>query len=180
MHPCFRVLVARARALGLEVIDRCNLTILHEPGYRDLPEFFAQNGVTVIASLRCYTKENVESQRGRDVFDRSIEALGWLNGLGYGRPSPLGDASPESEINLSPARRSLSPRSVLSCSLLNPSSSAIGDKSPTRMRMPLIPLAASTCHDDEQSPILGNRQTIATTIRLAVQILLISFPSPLR
>ena len=87
MHPDFRVLVEGARALGLEVIDRCNLTILHERGYRDLPEFLAKNGVTVIASLPCYTRENVESQRGREVFDRSIEALRWLNSLGYGRAS---------------------------------------------------------------------------------------------
>ena len=87
MHPDFRVLVEGARALGLEVIDRCNLTILHECGYRDLPEFLAKNGVTVIASLPCYTRENVESQRGREVFDRSIEALRWLNSLGYGRAS---------------------------------------------------------------------------------------------
>ncbi len=87
MHPDFRVLVEGARALGLEVIDRCNLTILHERGYRDLPEFLAKNGVTVIASLPCYTGENVESQRGREVFDRSIEALRWLNSLGYGRAS---------------------------------------------------------------------------------------------
>ncbi len=86
MHPQFRQLVAWARGRGLEVIDRCNLTILLERGYDDLPEFFAQHGVTVIASLPCYTKENVESQRGRDVFDRSIEALRWLNRLGYGRP----------------------------------------------------------------------------------------------
>ncbi len=110
MHPYFRVLVARARALGLEVIDRCNLTILHETGYRDLPEFFAENGVTVIASLPCYTKENVESQRGRDVFDRSIEALRWLNGLGYGRPgselrldlvfNPLGASLPPPQAEL--------------------------------------------------------------------------------
>ena len=87
MHPDFRVLVEGARALGLEVIDRCNLTILHERGYRDLPEFLAKNDVTVIASLPCYTRENVESQRGREVFDRSIEALRWLNSLGYGRAS---------------------------------------------------------------------------------------------
>ena len=110
MHPDFRVLVEGARALGLEVIDRCNLTILHERGYRDLPEFFAKSGVTVIASLPCYTRENVESQRGREVFDRSIEALRWLNSLGYGRASsdlrldlvhnPLGPSLPPPQDEL--------------------------------------------------------------------------------
>jgi radical SAM/Cys-rich protein len=90
MHPQFRHLVESARGNGLDVIDRCNLTILCEPGYEDLAEFFARNGVTVVASLPCYTKENVENQRGRNVFDRSIEALRSLNQLGYGKPdSPL-------------------------------------------------------------------------------------------
>jgi radical SAM/Cys-rich protein len=87
----FRPLVRGARALGRQVIDRCNLTILFEPGQADTAEFLAAHRVKVVASLPCYTKDNVDRQRGRDVFDRSIEALRLLNGLGYGRPgSPLG------------------------------------------------------------------------------------------
>ncbi len=84
MSPHFRRLVEGARALGREVIDRCNLTIFYEPGYHDLPEFLARNHVTVVASLPCYTKENVEAQRGRRVFEPSIEGLRRLNSLGYG------------------------------------------------------------------------------------------------
>ncbi len=88
MHPEFRQIVRRARALGREVIDRCNLTILLEPGHEDLAAFLAEQGVHVIASLPCYSKENVERQRGRHVFDPSIEALRALNELGYGRGDP--------------------------------------------------------------------------------------------
>jgi radical SAM/Cys-rich protein len=84
MHPDFRRLVRASRALGREVIDRCNLTILLEPGYQDLPEFLASQQVRIVASLPCYSKENVERQRGRHVFDRSIAALQRLNALGYG------------------------------------------------------------------------------------------------
>lgn len=63
-----------ARALGdLEIIDRCNLTVLCEPGQEDLPVFLAKHNVRVVASLPCYGQENVDSQRGRGVFERSIE-----------------------------------------------------------------------------------------------------------
>ena len=85
MNPHFRFLVEGARALGRRVIDRCNLTILYEPGQADTADFLARHQVEVVASLPCYTKENVEKQRGRHVFDKSIEALRWLNDLGYGR-----------------------------------------------------------------------------------------------
>jgi len=84
MNPNFRFLVREACALGRQVIDRCNLTIFQVPGYSELPEFLARNGVTVIASLPCYTKENVEAQRGRHVFEPSIVGLQRLNSLGYG------------------------------------------------------------------------------------------------
>ena len=87
MHPDFRDLVRGARALGRQVIDRCNLTILFEPGQEDTAEFLASEGVDLVASLPCYSLENVEKQRGRGVFDGSIEALRKLNQLGYGRPS---------------------------------------------------------------------------------------------
>ena len=90
MNEQFRFLVTRARALGRRVIDRCNLTILFEPGQEDTAEFLAAQRVEIVASLPCYTRERVERQRGRGVFDRSVEALRCLNRLGYGRPgSPL-------------------------------------------------------------------------------------------
>ena len=86
LNPNFRMLVSEARSLGLRVIDRCNLTIFFEPGMEGLAEFLAQSGVEVVASLPCYQAENVEKQRGRGVFDKSIEALRALNALGFGRP----------------------------------------------------------------------------------------------
>jgi radical SAM/Cys-rich protein len=90
MNPNFRGLVRAARRLGREVIDRCNLTVFFEPGYEDLPEFLASEGVRIVASLPCYTADNVDEQRGRGVFDGSIRALRQLNDLGYGQPgSPL-------------------------------------------------------------------------------------------
>jgi len=82
----FRHLVRGARDLGRQVIDRCNLTVLFEPGQEDTAAFLAHNRVRVVASLPCYTAENVDAQRGRSVFDRSIEALRLLNGLGYAQP----------------------------------------------------------------------------------------------
>ena len=84
--PVFRALVAAGRAAGLEVIDRCNLTVLSEPGQEDLAAFLADNGVRVVASLPCYTPSTVDAQRGRGVFDRSIDGLRALNALGYGMP----------------------------------------------------------------------------------------------
>jgi radical SAM/Cys-rich protein len=86
LHPEFRFLVASARALGRRVIDRCNLTVLLEAGQEDTAAFLAANAVEVIASLPCFEAENVERQRGRGVFARSIEALQRLNARGYGRP----------------------------------------------------------------------------------------------
>ena len=83
LNDQFRRLVAGASALSRQVIDRCNLTVLFQPGQEDTADFLAEHGVKIVASLPCYTKENVDQQRGRDVFDRSIEALRWLNRLGY-------------------------------------------------------------------------------------------------
>ena len=86
LHDVFRELVVGGRALGLEVVDRCNLTVLTEPGQgMELAEFLADNGVRVVASLPCYTPGNVDGQRGRGVFERSIEGLKMLNAVGYGR-----------------------------------------------------------------------------------------------
>ena len=84
--PSFRMLVSESRRLGRDVIDRCNLTILFEPGQEDLAEFLAEHKVAVSASLPCYTAKNVEAQRGIGVFDKSILALQKLNALGYGDP----------------------------------------------------------------------------------------------
>jgi radical SAM/Cys-rich protein len=89
MNPHFRYLVREARADGIRVIDRCNLSILLEPGYEDLASFLAENRVEIAASLPCYTDENVSKQRGKGVFDQSIEALLRLNELGYGRNKEL-------------------------------------------------------------------------------------------
>ena len=85
LHPDFRELVRAARALGVKVSDRCNLTILFEPGQEGLAEFLAEHEVEVVASLPCYAMDNVDRQRGKGVFDKSIAALQRLNALGYGR-----------------------------------------------------------------------------------------------
>jgi radical SAM/Cys-rich protein len=84
LHPHFRELVARARELGVQVIDRCNLTILEEPGQEDLGEFLQRHRVEITASLPCYTEELVDRQRGKGVYEKSIRALKRLNALGYG------------------------------------------------------------------------------------------------
>ncbi|MEB3256027.1 MAG: arsenosugar biosynthesis radical SAM (seleno)protein ArsS [Synechococcaceae cyanobacterium] len=86
LHPGFRGLVREARALGVRVIDRCNLTILNEPGQEDLAAFLASEGVAVVASLPCYLEENVDRQRGDGVFAASLAGLRALNALGYGDP----------------------------------------------------------------------------------------------
>ena len=84
LHPGFRGLVARARELGVHVIDRCNLTILEEPGQADLAAFLARHRVEVTASLPCYSEELVDRQRGKGVYERSIRGLRQLNAAGYG------------------------------------------------------------------------------------------------
>jgi radical SAM/Cys-rich protein len=84
LNPHFRRLVRRARALGVHVIDRCNLTILDVPGQEDLAEFLAGEQVEITASMPCYLEDNVDRQRGKGVFDASIRALQRLNALGYG------------------------------------------------------------------------------------------------
>ncbi len=90
LNPNFRWLVENAVAAGINVIDRCNLTILEEPGQESLAQFLADNQVEITASLPCYLEENVDGQRGKGVFDTSIKGLQRLNKLGYGRDnSPL-------------------------------------------------------------------------------------------
>jgi radical SAM/Cys-rich protein len=86
LHAGFKRIVAEARALGVRVIDRCNLTIFFEPGQEELAQFLADQKVEVVASLPCYSMERVDKQRGKGVFDLSIAALQKLNALGYGKP----------------------------------------------------------------------------------------------
>jgi radical SAM/Cys-rich protein len=86
LHQGFKRIVAEARAQGVRVIDRCNLTILFEPGQEDLAAFLAAQKVEIVASMPCYSLENVDKQRGKGVFDLSIAALQKLNALGYGQP----------------------------------------------------------------------------------------------
>jgi len=85
MNPHFRWLVSEAKARGLRVMDRLNPTIMEEPGYEWVGEFLAANKVEIVASLPCYSQENVDSQRGNGVFESSIRALKRLNDLGYGQ-----------------------------------------------------------------------------------------------
>jgi len=84
LNPHFDTLVERCVQLGRHVMDRCNLTVIFEPGKGYLPDFFKKNRVELICSLPCYTKENVDQQRGNGTFDQSIRALQLLNRLGYG------------------------------------------------------------------------------------------------
>src|SRR6266571_5027399 len=110
LNPCFRKLVVAARAAGARVIDRCNLTVLSEAGQEGLDEFLARQRVEVVASLPCYSKDNVDAQRGDGVFERSIDGLQGLNRLGYGRAdtglvlnlvyNPLGPYLPPSQSDL--------------------------------------------------------------------------------
>lgn len=105
LNPAFRRLVTEARRLGRDVIDRCNLTILFEPGMEDLADFLAEQRVHIIASLPCYQKKNVEEQRGRGVFDNSIRALQVLNNRGFG-----GDDAPlKIDLVYNPVGASLPP-----------------------------------------------------------------------
>jgi radical SAM/Cys-rich protein len=89
LNPHFRRMAGAARALGVKVTDRCNLTILEQPGQEDLADFLARNEIEVVASMPCYLEDNVERQRGKGVFDGSIRGLRKLNALGYGRDPKL-------------------------------------------------------------------------------------------
>src|SRR5512141_1335163 len=110
LNPHFRSLVHDARRAGIRVIDRCNLTILNEPGFEDLAAFLGEEGVEVTASLPCYSQANVDRQRGDHVFESSILALRKLNGLGYGHDgsgrvlnlvyNPLGPSLPPAQVAL--------------------------------------------------------------------------------
>ena len=112
LHPHFRFLVQEARRRDKVVIDRCNLTVLLEPGQEDTMSFLARHQVRIVASLPCYLGENVDAQRGRGVFEASIEALRRLNRIGYGRGhglvldlvyNPVGAALPGRQEDLQSA-----------------------------------------------------------------------------
>ena len=115
LNPHFRHLVLEARKLGVHVMDRCNLTILVEPGQEDLAAFLAAQRVEVIASLPCYLEDNVDRQRGKGVFGTSIEGLRRLNALGFARAdsglelslvyNPQGPALPPAQAPLEDAYR---------------------------------------------------------------------------
>jgi radical SAM/Cys-rich protein len=110
LNPHFRRMIAAARGLGRRVLDRCNLTILLAPGFDDLPMFLADHRVEIVASLPCYSPQNVEAQRGEGVFEKSIAALRRLNAVGYGRPesglvlnlvyNPIGPSLPPAQDKL--------------------------------------------------------------------------------
>ncbi len=104
MNPHFRDLFREARRMGVHLMDRCNPTIIEEPGFDWVPDFLAELEVEVVASLPCYTEDNVDTQRGNGVFQASISALRKLNDRGYGKPgsgltlnlvyNPLGPSLP--------------------------------------------------------------------------------------
>ncbi|MFK7963343.1 MAG: arsenosugar biosynthesis radical SAM (seleno)protein ArsS [Burkholderiaceae bacterium] len=103
----FRRLVTEARAAGIRVMDRCNLTVMFEPGQETLADFLAEQDVEITASLPCYSQDNVDAQRGKGVFDKSIAGLQKLNSLGYGDDrvlnlvyNPQGPVLPPSQIEL--------------------------------------------------------------------------------
>lgn len=110
LNPEFRYLVSKFSEQKKQIIDRCNLTVFFEEGQEDTPEFLAQNKVEIIASLPCYTEENVDFQRGTQTFRKSILALQKLNSLGYGKAgsglslklvyNPLGDYLPPDQLSL--------------------------------------------------------------------------------
>jgi radical SAM/Cys-rich protein len=85
LNPHFRRLASAARALDVGVMDRCNLTILEQPGQEDLAQFLARERISIVASMPCYLEHNVDRQRGDGVFQSSIRGLRTLNALGYGR-----------------------------------------------------------------------------------------------
>ena len=114
MHPHFRRFVDAGLALGMHVMVRTNLTIMLEAGYEDMPDFFAQRGVHLVASLPCYMPVDVDRQRGRHVFRDSVEVIHRLNAVGYGRDAdkpldlvynPLGPSLPPPQGKLEAAYR---------------------------------------------------------------------------
>lgn len=110
LNPNFRYLINELHFLNRKIIDRCNLTVIFEKGQEDTPEFLAKNQVQIIASLPCYLEENVDFQRGNNVYAKSIKAIKILNSLGYGKKdsglildlvyNPIGDNLPPEQASL--------------------------------------------------------------------------------
>ena len=110
LHADFDYLVESAVGLGRRVMDRCNLTVIFEPGKEYLPDFFRRHRVELVCSLPCYTAEKVDQQRGKGTFDLSIRALKIFNQMGYGQPdgelklnlvyNPVGPHLPPPQENL--------------------------------------------------------------------------------
>ena len=105
LNPLFKSIVMAARTRGVQVIDRCNLTVLFEPGQQDTARFLADNKVKIVASLPCYIKDNVDKQRGDGTFETSLKALRLLNSLGYAQP----DSGLELDLVFNPQGASLPP-----------------------------------------------------------------------
>lgn len=113
LNPNFRYLVSEINKLGKNIIDRCNLTVLFEEGQEGTPQFLKDNDVQIVASLPCYLEDNVDGQRGKGVFDKSIKALKLLNEIGYGKEgtglilnlvyNPTGENLPPSQGQLEEA-----------------------------------------------------------------------------
>ena len=134
LNEHFRRLVAAARALGATVIDRCNLTILEEPGHEDLADFLCRERVQIVASLPCYSQANVDRQRGDGVFDKSIRALQRLNALGYGADG--------SDLTLEPR---LQPAGAVAAAAADPARAGLQAAAGRELRRALQPAA-----DDHQ------------------------------
>jgi radical SAM/Cys-rich protein len=110
LNTNFRYLVVEARRLGVKVLDRCNLTVMEQPGQEDLAEFLAAHEVEVTASLPCYLEDNVDRQRGEGVFQSSVRCLRKLNAVGYAQPgsslllnlvyNPQGPSLPPAQVKL--------------------------------------------------------------------------------
>ena len=105
LNPLFKSIVRAARMRDIQVIDRCNLTVLFEPGQENTAAFLAENKVKIVASLPCYIKDNVDNQRGDGTFETSLKALQLLNSLGYARP----DSGLELDLVFNPQGPSLPP-----------------------------------------------------------------------
>ncbi|MGB5160873.1 MAG: arsenosugar biosynthesis radical SAM (seleno)protein ArsS [Thermoanaerobaculia bacterium] len=175
LNQHFRRLVQCGRRSGLRIIDRCNLTVLEEPGQEDTAEFLAAHQVEIVASLPCYLQENVDRQRGGGVYERSISALQNLNRLGYGMPgtglilnlvyNPGGASLPPPQAELEPSyRRELRSRFGLEFTNLL-----------TLTNMPIRRFADFLTRTDQHSAylsLLANHFNPATVVELMCRSLL--------
>lgn len=109
LNPNFRFFINEITKIGIKVIDRCNLTVLYEKGQEDTAQFLAHHSAEIVASLPCYLEDNVDAQRGKGVFQKSIDALKMLNEIGYGLDenlplnlvyNPVGEHLPPEQLSL--------------------------------------------------------------------------------